>query len=94
MDTGDEIETYNPWSIVHLVFEHLSDQGLHPTLGDGGDPRVHAEGLLRALHVQPSAEGNRAVVAAVRSQLAELRAAFDEHPGGAATPDSADPVST
>ena len=42
-------ETFNPWSIVHLVFEHLSDQGLHPTLGEGGDPAEHAAGLLRAL---------------------------------------------
>ena len=26
-------ETFNPWSIVNLVFHHLADQGLHPILG-------------------------------------------------------------
>ena len=31
-------ETYNPWSIVNLVFHHLADQGLHPVLGSAGDP--------------------------------------------------------
>ena len=31
-------ETFNPWSIVNLVFEHLAGQGLHPVLGDRGDP--------------------------------------------------------
>ena len=25
-----EAESYNPWSVVNLVFTHLSDQGLHP----------------------------------------------------------------
>ena len=44
MDTSDERpairekaqeETYNPWSIVNLVFRHLADEGLHPVLGDG-----------------------------------------------------------
>ena len=72
-------ETFNPWSIVHLVFEHLSDQGLHPTLGEGGDPAVHAAGLLRALAIEPAAEGNREVVRAVRAHLAEIRdVMFDE----------------
>src|SRR5713226_2073447 len=31
-------ETYNPWSIVNLVFRHLADEGLHPVLGESGDP--------------------------------------------------------
>ena len=31
-------ETYNPWSIVNLVFHHLAEQGLHPVLGESGDP--------------------------------------------------------
>ena len=31
-------ETYNPWSIVNLVFHHLAEQGLHPVLGEAGDP--------------------------------------------------------
>ena len=74
-------ETFNPWSVVHLVFEHLSDQGLHPTLGEGGDPAEHAAGLLRALAIEPAAEGNREVVRAVRAHLAEIRAAMLEEPG-------------
>ena len=44
-----EEETYNPWSIVNLVFHHLADQGLHPTLGESGDPGEPAAALLRAL---------------------------------------------
>jgi hypothetical protein len=35
-----EAETYNPWSIVNLVFHHLADAGLHPTLGEAGDPSL------------------------------------------------------
>ena len=37
-----EAETYNPWSIVNLVFTHLADQGLHPILGESGDPGAPA----------------------------------------------------
>jgi hypothetical protein len=73
-----ETETYNPWSIVHLVFTHLSDQGLHPTLGDSGDPGPPARALLAALGIEPAAEGNREVTRTVREHLAEIRAAvFD-----------------
>ena len=40
MDSPDDSsrETYNPWSIVNLVFRHLADEGLHPVLGEAGDP--------------------------------------------------------
>ncbi len=31
-----DAETYNPWSVVNLVFHHLADQGLHPILGERG----------------------------------------------------------
>ena len=79
-------ETFNPWSIVHLVFEHLSDQGLHPTLGEGGDPAEHAAGLLRALSIEPAAEGNREVVRAVRAHLAEIRGVLLEEPSGRVPP--------
>ena len=43
-----QAETYNPWSIVNLVFHHLADQGLHPILGESGDPGEPAAALLRA----------------------------------------------
>src|SRR5450755_4013350 len=52
-------ETFNPWSVVNLVFHHLADQGLHPVLGESGDPGAPAAELLRALGIQPAAEGNR-----------------------------------
>jgi hypothetical protein len=66
-------ETYNPWSVVHLVFEHLAAQGLHPALGAPGDPSVPAADLLRALGIDPAPEGNRQVSDQVRSQLAQIR---------------------
>lgn len=86
MGPDDETETYNPWSIVHLVFEHLSEQGLHPTFGDGGSPGVHAEALLRALSIEPAAEGNREVVRAVRAHLAEIREVMLEQPAEGGPP--------
>ncbi|MGL5819535.1 MAG: hypothetical protein ACRCYR_18385 [Phycicoccus sp.] len=76
---ADESETYNPWSVVHLVFGHLAQQGLHPVLGDAGDPGEPAAALLVALGIEPAAEGNREVMREVRAHLAELRTAvFDE----------------
>lgn len=82
--TGDpthdqERESYNPWSVVNLVFTHLSDEGLHPVLGEFGDPGSAARDLLVALGIEPTLEGNRDVARGVRAQLAEIRAAmFDE----------------
>jgi len=73
-----EAETYNPWSIVNLVFTHLSDQGLHPILGESGDPGTPAAALLRALGIVPAAEGNREVVRDIRAHLAEIRSAMFE----------------
>lgn len=72
-----EPETYNPWSVVNLVFHHLADAGLHPVLGDSGDPGPPAAALLRALGVEPAAEGSRQVRSDVHSRLAELRDAFE-----------------
>jgi hypothetical protein len=69
-------ETFNPWSIVNLVFHHLAEQGLHPILGDSGDPGVPAADLLRSLGVQPAVEGNLQISQDVRQHLAEIRAAF------------------
>lgn len=71
----EPLETYNPWSIVNLVFHHLVTQGLHPVLGETGDPGAPAAELLRALGVQPAAEGNRQVVNDIREHLSTLREA-------------------
>ena len=73
-----EVETYNPWSIVNVVFTHLSDQGLHPILGESGHPGEPAADLLRALGIEPAAEGNREVVRDIRAHLAEIRAVMFE----------------
>lgn len=73
-----EDETYNPWSIVNLVFHHLAQEGLHPILGEGGDPGAPAAELLRSLGIQPAAEGNRQVSQRVREDLAQIRATFFE----------------
>ena len=70
-------ETYNPWSIVNLVFHHLADEGLHPVLGEAGDPGKPAADLLRALGIKPAAEGNRIEVDQRNQRLAEIRAAFE-----------------
>jgi len=75
-ESGSE-ETFNPWSIVNLVFNHLAEEGLHPILGDAGDPGRPAADLLRALGIRPAAEGNRQASEQVKERLAELRAAFD-----------------
>jgi hypothetical protein len=68
-------ETFNPWSIVNLVFHHLAEQGLHPVLGEAGDPGAPAAELLRALGIQPAAEGNLRISLDVREHLAEIRSA-------------------
>jgi hypothetical protein len=70
-------ETYNPWTIVNLVFRHLADEGLHPVLGETGDPGVPAAELLRALGIAPSADGNKKVTRKVADELAQLRAAYE-----------------
>jgi len=82
-----ENERYNPWTIVNLVFQHLADEGLHPILGDSGNPGVPAAALLVAMGIEPVAEGNRNAREQTRAQLDELRAAvFGEddayRPGG------------
>jgi hypothetical protein len=69
-------ETFNPWSIVNLVFHHLAAQGLHPVLGDGGDPGRPAADLLRALGITPAAEGSRQASQDTRDRLAQIRTAM------------------
>ena len=84
MEQPDEAgqETFNPWSVVNLVFHHLADQGLHPILGDGGDPGAPAAELLRRLGIEPAAEGNREVSLGIQQKLAEIRTAvFGESDG-------------
>jgi len=73
---GSPRESYNPWSVVNLVFDHLAAAGLHPVLGDAGDPSAPAADLLRALGIEPAAEGDRQVSVTVKRQLADLRAAM------------------
>jgi hypothetical protein len=83
MDAHDETssshptETFNPWSIVNLVFHHLAEEGLHPVLGETGDPGAPAAELLRALGITPAAEGNRQAAEERKQRLAEIRAAFE-----------------
>lgn len=69
-------ETFNPWSVVNVVFHHLAEQGLHPVLGESGDPGPPAAELLRALGIKPAAEGNQRHSQDVQDQLAQLRNIF------------------
>jgi len=75
MTDQDDAESYNPWTVVNLVFHKLAAEGLHPVLGSAGDPSVPAAELLRALGVEPAAEGNRQVTRDVREHLATIREA-------------------
>jgi hypothetical protein len=68
-------ETFNPWTVVNVVFHHLAEQGLHPTLG-GADPGAPAAELLRAFGIEPAPEGDRQVRENVKNHLAEIRAAI------------------
>jgi hypothetical protein len=67
-------ETFNPWTVVNLVFHHLADNGLHPVLGEAGDPAVPAAALLRALGIEPGRNDESITSPAVQDTLAELRA--------------------
>jgi uncharacterized protein (DUF362 family) len=73
-----EAETYNPWTVVNLVFTQLAEEGLHPVLGESGDPGEPARALLQALGIQPAAEGNREIRRDVYAQLAQIRAVMFE----------------
>ena len=70
-------ETYNPWTIVNLVFRHLADEGLHPVLGEAGDPGAPAAALLTALGITASTDGSKKITRRVSAELDELRAAFE-----------------
>lgn len=77
-ETEAEAETFNPWSVVNIVFSHLAEQGLHPVLGESGDPSLPARELLLALGIAPAPEGNRQVMRDVRAHLADIRTAMFE----------------
>ena len=73
-------ETYNPWSVVNAVFQHLVDAGLHPVLGETGDPSEPAAALLTALGIEPrhptesgylASASNADNLAALRQRLLE-----------------------
>jgi hypothetical protein len=78
MGAEETTETYNPWSIVNLVFTHLATEGLHPSLGETGDPGAPAAELLRALGITPDKQGSRQASEQTKRTLAEIRAIFDE----------------
>jgi hypothetical protein len=81
-DTPDTQDTYNPWTIVHVVFHHLAAEGLHPVLGESGDPGKPAADLLRALGLTPAFESRPHVVTGVSDELARLREAFEARSKG------------
>lgn len=68
-------ETFNPWSVVNVVFHHLAAKGLHPVLGEAGDPARPAAELLRALGIQPGPEQSEHTRQDISQQLADLREA-------------------
>jgi len=72
----DQIETYNPWTVVNLVFAHLAEEGLHPTLGAAGNPGEPAAQLLLALGINPTPEGDARIDAENKAKLAELRSTW------------------
>jgi hypothetical protein len=76
MDEPDKPETFNPWSIVNLVFHHLAAQGLHPVLGETGDPSAAATDLLRSLGIEPGQDHTGPSATLVQDELARVRAAM------------------
>ncbi len=68
-----EPETFNPWTVVNLVFHHLADHGLHPVLGEAGDPAIPATALLRSLGIEPGRNDETVASASVQDELAMIR---------------------
>jgi hypothetical protein len=69
-------QTFNPWTVVNVVFHHLAEVGLHPTLGEAGDPAKPAAELLRALGIQPGPERSERARQDIHQHLADLRSAM------------------
>jgi hypothetical protein len=69
----DQAETFNPWTIVNLVFNHLAEHGLHPVLGEAGDPAEPAAALLRTLGIEPGRNDETVTSARVQDELAAIR---------------------
>ena len=68
-----EPETFNPWTVVNLVFHHLAEHGLHPVLGESGDPAVPATALLRSLGIEPGRNDETVASSHVQDELAQIR---------------------
>jgi hypothetical protein len=66
-------ETFNPWTVVNLVFNHLAEHGLHPVLGEAGDPAEPAAALLRTLGIEPGRNDETVTSARVQDELAAIR---------------------
>jgi hypothetical protein len=73
---GSSGETYNPWTVVNVVFHHLVEHGCHPVLGASGHPGEPAAELLRAFGITPTVEGDARTSKDIRDHLAELRASM------------------
>jgi hypothetical protein len=69
----EQVETFNPWTVVNLVFHHLAEQGLHPVLGEAGDPAEPATALLRALGIEPGRNDETVTSSRVQDELAAIR---------------------
>ncbi|MGH3566859.1 MAG: hypothetical protein ACRDRH_12665 [Pseudonocardia sp.] len=74
MNETAEAETFNPWSVVNLVFTHLAEAGLHPVLGETGDPSVAATALLRSMGIEPGQDHEGPAATLIQDELARLRA--------------------
>ena len=72
-DPSTTTETFNPWSVVNLVFHHLADLGLHPVLGENGDPAAAASALLTAMGIESAPDSAGPAAAPVQDMLADLR---------------------
>ena len=69
-------ETFNPWTIVNIVFTHLAEAGLHPVLGEAGDPAVPAAALLRSFGIEPGRNDETVASASVQDELSQIRERF------------------